>query len=102
MPTRTTLGATKQIEGVKSVRAQPLVRRLPLPGPIAFGRGVGIELELEDLAFEGASPFLFGSVMERFLARHASLNAFTETAVRTARRGEVMRWRPRCGARAIL
>jgi type VI secretion system protein ImpG len=96
------LGATKQIEGVKSVRAQPLVRRLPLPGPIAFGRGVGIELELDDLAFEGASLFLFGSVMERFLARHASLNGFTETAVRTARRGEVMRWRPRCGARPIL
>jgi type VI secretion system protein ImpG len=96
------LGAAKQIEGVRSVRAQPLVRRLPMPGPIAFGRGVGIELEVDDLAFEGASAFLFGSVMERFLARHASLNTFTETAVRTSRRGEVMRWRPRCGARAIL
>lgn len=100
--TRGDPGATKQIEGLKSARAAPLVRRLPLPGPIAFGRGVGIELEVEDLAFEGASPFLFGAVMERFLARHASLNSFTETVLRTSRRGEVMRWRPRCGARAIL
>jgi type VI secretion system protein ImpG len=94
--------AAKQIEGVKDVRTRPLVRRLPLPGPIAFGRGVGIEIELDDLAFEGASPFLFGSVMERVLARHASLNSFTETTLRTARRGEVMCWRPRCGARPIL
>jgi type VI secretion system protein ImpG len=95
-------GAKKQIEGLRSVRARPLVRRLPMAGPIAFGRGIGIELDLEDLAFEGASPFLFGSVMERFLARHASLNSFTETVLRTGRRGEVMRWTPRCGERAIL
>jgi type VI protein secretion system component VasA len=33
-----------------------MVRRLPMGGPIAFGRGVRIELEVDDLAFQGGSP----------------------------------------------
>lgn len=92
----------KQVEGVRSVRVQPVTRRLPMPGPIAFGRGLRIELELNELAFQGGSPFLFGAVMEQFFARYASINAFTETVLRGSARGEIMRWSARCGDRAIL
>lgn len=92
----------KQIEGVRGVSARPQVRRLPMPGPIAFGRGLEIGLHLEEFAFQGGSAFLFGSVMERFLARHVSLNSFTETVLFSVERGEIMRWRPRCGTRPIL
>jgi type VI secretion system protein ImpG len=92
----------KQIEGVRSVRVQPIVRRLPMPGPIAFGRGLRIEVELNELLFQGGSPFLFGAVMEQFFARYVSLNSFTETLLRGSSRGDIMRWIPRCGDRAIL
>ncbi len=95
-------GLRRHVEGLRSVSCQPVVARLPLPGPLCFGRGVGITLEVDELAFEGGSAFLFGSVLERFLARHVSLNSFTETALRTLTRGEIMRWRPRCGTRPIL
>jgi type VI secretion system protein ImpG len=98
----TEAGLRKQIEGVRSVRVQPLTRRLPLPGPITFGRGLEIELELDELAFQGGSAFLFGCVMEQFFARYVSINSFTETVLRTAGRGEIMRWVPRCGERPIL
>ncbi|MCC2657645.1 MAG: impG, partial [Panacagrimonas sp.] len=94
--------AEKQVEGVRSVRVQPVVRRLPMPGPIAFGRGLRIELELNELLFQGGSPFLFGAVMEQFFSRYVSLNSFTETVLRGSARGEIMRWVPRCGDRAIL
>lgn len=93
---------TRQIEGLRSVSVQPLVRRFPLPGPVAFGRGLEIALEVDELAFQGASPFLFGAVMERFLARHVSINSFTETVLRSGSRGDIMRWVPRCGTRAIV
>ncbi len=73
-----------------------------MPGPLCFGRGVEITLGLDELAFEGGSAFLLGSVLERFFARHVSLNSFTETVLRTLTRGEIMRWRPRCGTRPIL
>jgi len=92
----------RQIEGVQSVRVQPVTRRLPSPGPITFGRGLEIQLEVDELAFEGGSAFLLGSVLEQFFARHVSINSFTETALRSSRRGEIMRWLPRWGERPIL
>jgi type VI secretion system protein ImpG len=95
-------GVKKQIEGVRSVRVQPAVRRLPMPGPITFGRGLRIELEVEELAFQGGSAFVFGAVMEQFFARYVSINSFTETVLRSTGRGEIMRWVPRCGERQIL
>jgi len=95
-------GMRRQVEGLKSVRAKPVVARLPFPGPICFGRGLEIELEVDEAAFEGGGSFIFGSVMEHFLARHASLNSFTQTTLRSLTRGQIMRWRPRCGIRPIL
>lgn len=95
-------GLRRHVEGLRSVSSQPVVARLPMPGPLCFGRGVEITLLLDELAFEGGSAFLFGSVLERFLARHVSINSFTETVLRTLTRGEIMRWRPRCGTRPIL
>ena len=92
----------KQIEALHGVRAGPVVKRLPGGGPIAFGRGVGIALEVDELGFQGASAFLFGSVMDRSLARYVSINSFTETVLRSTGRGEIMRWEPKCGTRPII
>lgn len=94
--------AQRQIDGVRSVTMQPSVRRLPMPGPIAFGRGVRIDVEIDELAFQGASAFLLGSVLEHFFARHASINSFTETRIHSAERGEIHHWRPRSGAKGVL
>lgn len=92
----------RQIDGVRSISKRQVVRRLPMPGPIAFGRGVQLELAVDELAFQGSSAFLLGCVLERFFARHVSINSFTETRVRSLTRGEIMTGRPRCGARTIL
>lgn len=99
----TTEGAMRrQADGVRSVRVAPIVRRLPAPGPIAFGRGLSIELEVDELAFQGASAFLFAAVMEQFFSRYVSINSFTETILRSTTRGVVKRWVPRWGGRQIL
>ena len=90
------------MEGVKSVRAEQVTRRMPVPGPIAFGRGLEITLTFDDSAFEGTGVFLLGSVMEQFFARYVSINSFTQTVIETSDRGEVMRWPVRTGQRPIL
>ena len=95
-------GARKQIEGVRSVRVDRTVRRLPAAGPITFGRGLVVHVEVDELAFQGASAFLFGCVLEQFFARYVSINSFTETVLRSAARGEIKRWVPRWGDRPIL
>ena len=95
-------GLKKQIDALLSVRAKPTVRRLPVSGPLSFGRGILIEMEVDEMGFQGGSAFLFGSVMEQFFTRHVSLNSFTETVLRSTTRGDIMRWRPRCGMRPII
>lgn len=95
-------GLKRQIEGLKSVTSAPVVRRLPMAGPICFGRGLEITLEVDEMAFEGGGAFLFGQVLSQFFARHASLNSFTQTVLRSQARGQIMRWAPQCGLRPIL
>jgi len=94
--------ARRQVEGIKAVSAQPVVRRIPVPGPISFGRGLEITLTCDDGAFEGTGAFLLGSVMQHFFARYVSVNSFTETVLRTLERNEVARWPARLGKRQIL
>jgi type VI secretion system protein ImpG len=94
--------ALRQIEGIRGIRSKPIVTRLPIAGPIAFGRGVEVALDVDELAFEGAGAFLFGAVLERFLSRHVSLNSFVSTSLHSPQRGLIGRWPARCGTRPIL
>ena len=92
----------RQIEGIRTVTAKPVVRRHPSPGPIAFGRGVEVEITVDDLAFEGSSAVLLGNVLHRYLARHVSMNSFVQTRVVSQARGALMTWAPERGARQTL
>ena len=92
----------KQLEGLRSVRSHPVIRRIPLPGPITFGRGLQIALTCDEAGFEGTGVFLLGAVLEQFFARYVSINSFTETVIKTLDRGEVMRWPARIGQRHVL
>ena len=94
--------ARTQIDGIRSVRVARVVRRLPTPGPLAFGRGLEISVTVDDLAFEGGSAFLLGSVLNEYFSRYVSINSFTETVLRSDRRGEINRWVPQWGARPTL
>ncbi|OZI63845.1 type VI secretion system baseplate subunit TssF [Bordetella genomosp. 1] len=89
----------RQIEGLQRVRAVPMHQRLPVPGPIVYGRGVRVELTVDETAFSGIHPYLFGAVLERYFTRHVSINMMTELTLGTLQRGEVARWKPRPGGR---
>lgn len=94
-------GHRRRIEALRAVRSQPVIRRLPMPGPIAFGRGLQIDIEVDESAFGGDGAYLFGSVLERYLARHVAINTFTETRLLASGRGEIARWQARSGTQPI-
>lgn len=91
-----------QVAGVLSVESRPVVRRLPMSGPIAFGRGLRIDVAADDMAFQGGSAYLLGCVLDRFFARYVSINAFVQMTLRTPARGEILSLPPRCGTRPIF
>jgi type VI secretion system protein ImpG len=92
----------KQIDGVLSIRSQPVVRRIDTPGPITFGRGLELTVTFDESAFEGSGVTLLGTVLEQFFARYVSINAFTETVIESTDRGEIMRWPARIGKRQTI
>ena len=96
------MATRRQIDGVHSVRATPVTRRAPIPGPIAHARGQEVTVVLDEAAFEGVGIMLLGAVLEQFFAKYASINSFTETVVRSTERGEIIRWPARIGRRHTL
>ena len=101
--------ARRQIQGIRSISVSPVVRRLPpasrsqaKTSMLAFGRGLEVTLEVDELAFQGGSAHLLGSVLERFFSRYVSINSFTETVLRSHGRGEISRWVPQWGLRPTL
>ena len=90
---------SRQIEGVRAVASTPIVRPLPISGPVNFVRGLEIALDCDETAFEGTSVFLLGMVLEQFFSKYVSINSFTETVLRSTPRGQIMRWPARIGRR---
>ena len=88
-----------QIDGIVSVKGTHVTRRVPGLGRMALARGLKIDIELDDAAFDQARMFLFTAVVERFLAGFVTVNSFTETHFHTKLQGEVAAWPPRIGTR---
>jgi type VI secretion system protein ImpG len=89
----------RQSEGLLRVKSRQITRRIPGGGPIAFGRGVEVELSMSDRAFDGGSPFMLAAVLEHFMAAHVSINSFVETRLELVDRAERILWPTRFGRR---
>lgn len=89
----------RQISCLVGSHVEPITRRLPGGGPLVYGRGVRCQLTVDETGFSGISPYLFGVVLEHYLARHVSINSFTETELQSMQRGLVKRWPVRIGQR---
>jgi type VI secretion system protein ImpG len=96
------LEARRQIESLIGSRTKPVTRRLPGSGPLVYGRGILCELTVDEDGFSGISPYLFGLMLEHYLARHVSINVFTQTQLHSMQRGQVAQWPVRMGTRSTL
>jgi type VI secretion system protein ImpG len=92
----------RQISGLLSINATAVTRRLPIAGPISFGRGLQITLTMDESGFEAGGMFLFGSVLNEFFRKYVSINHMTETVVQTENKIEVGKWPVKAGLRPQL
>jgi type VI secretion system protein ImpG len=92
----------KQVHGLRSVDSRGIVRPLFGAGPVCLVRGIEVNLECDESAFQGTGAFLLGAVLERFFTKYVAINSFTETTLKTLQRGEVMRWPMKSGQRPVL
>ena len=92
----------RQIEGVRAIQCNPVVRRIPGAGPACYGRGLEVSVVVDDGAFEGIGVMPLAGVLERFFARYASINSFTQTRVRSSLRGDIKTWPVRVGCRQVI
>lgn len=94
--------ALRQIESLIGTQTTPVTRRLPGSGPLVYGRGVHCLLTVDETGFSGTSPYLFGLVLEQYLARHVAINMFTQCELKSMQRGSVAQWPVRMGSRGAV
>ncbi len=91
------------IEALLSVSARPGAARVPGARAGAFCRGLDVTLEFEPRAWQVGGLYLLASVLDRFLALHATVNAFVRTrSVLRGRPGHAAAWPARAGMRTLL
>jgi type VI secretion system protein ImpG len=91
-------------EGIRSVESRAVTR--PLGRRVGgTGRGVRVDVMLDEKAFAHRGAYLFGSVLNHFLGQYVTLNSFTELAVQTHQRQgreEAWTWPIQSGARPLV
>ena len=97
------VSARRQIEGIRSVRVGRVVRRLRGAGSARLRpRPRDHRAASTSWRSRARAPSCSASVLDRYFARHVSINSFTETVLRSENRGEINRWGPQWGARPTL
>jgi type VI secretion system protein ImpG len=99
---RETAETRTAIESLTGISARPGTARAP--GRIgAFCRGLDVTLEFDPRSWQVGGLFLMASVIERFLALHATVNSFTRTTVTLrGRPGTAAAWPARSGTRVLV
>lgn len=92
----------RQIDSLIQVDAHPVTRKRPTQSQLQFGRGIECVLTVDEAGFDGMSPYLFGVILEHYVARHVSTHSFMQTVLRSPQRGELMRWPVRTGTRSAV
>ena len=79
-----------------------MIERLPIAGPMCFGRGTEVTLEVDETQFAGHSALLLPALLARLFARYAAVNAFVQTRTRLLRSHEEVPWPITVGNRSLI
>ncbi len=92
----------RHARSVARVSTRRVVERLGIPGPMCFGHGVEITLDIEDALLAGSSTLLLSALLNQLFARYAGINSFVRTRTRLMQKQEEVAWPMRPGNRALI
>lgn len=95
-------GMARHSLSITRVRSRQVVERLGIPGPICFGHGVEITLDVDETMMAGSSTLLLSALLNQLFARHAAINSFVRTKTHLMQRQEDVSWPMTPGNRALI
>ncbi len=98
---------SQQAGKANQLRLEGIIDVQSTPEHLLFGgipvQGITTRMALKESHFSSdGDMFLFGSVLNEFLALYVSLNSFSRLIVRGVDRGDTYEWPPRIGRQIIL
>ncbi len=93
---------SRHARSITRVRSRQVVERLGIPGPICFGHGVEITLDVDETSLAGSSSLLLSALLNQLFARHAAINSFVRTKTHLMQRQEDVSWPMSPGNRALI
>lgn len=87
------------IESIVDLKTKIKNMRIPGNGPIILGRGIEVELTLDESKIHYGGAYLFSSILRFFLLRHISINSFMLMTVFSVQRGQIATFQPVLGLR---
>jgi type VI secretion system protein ImpG len=93
---------SRHARSITRVRSRQVVERLGIPGPICFGHGIEVTLDVDETTMTGASTLLLSALLNQLFARHAAINSFVRTKTHLMQRQEDVSWPMSPGNRALI
>jgi type VI secretion system protein ImpG len=90
-----------ELDGLLHISRQPVTHRHAKTRGNAFSEGAHTILEVDEHKFSGSSLFLFGSILEHFLALYTEINSFTQLTLITSNDKKQYQWLPRAGEKSL-
>jgi type VI secretion system protein ImpG len=95
-------GLARHVRSIARVESRPVIERLPIAGPMCFGRGTEIMLHIDQSALAGHSTLLLSALLAQLFARHSGINGFVRTKTRLLQKQEEVQWPIAPGNRPLI
>ncbi|MCR5856345.1 type VI secretion system baseplate subunit TssF [Mesorhizobium sp. J428] len=95
-------GLARHVRSIARVSSRPVVERLVIEGPMCFGRGVEVSLDIDQSVLTGHSALLLSALLSRLFARYAGINGFVRTRSRLLQKQEDVLWPMSPGNRHLI
>ncbi len=92
----------RHARAIARVRSRTVTERLGIAGPLCFGKGVEITLDLDETVLTGGATLLLPALLNALFARHAAINSFVRTRTRSLQGQEEVLWPMSPGNRAPI